>query len=83
MRKLLQETGLPLGWISPDTSNVVGLQAFARDFSFRGEVDRHDGTMKARIDPQILKAVQPVFGPLPEENGKLKKVLGGKLELEK
>jgi hypothetical protein len=71
MRKLLSETGLPLGVASPDTSKSIVFQSTIGNLSIRAEVDQTDGTMKLEVDRQLLKAEKPVFDPLPEEIEKL------------
>jgi hypothetical protein len=71
MGKLLPETGLPLGMVSPDNSNSIAFQSTIGILSIRAEVDQTDGTMKLEVDRQVVEAEKPVFDPLPEEIEKL------------
>ena len=71
MGKLLPETGLPLGMVSPDNSNSIAFRSTIGILSIRAEVDQTDGTMKLEVHRQVVKAEKPVFDPLPEEIAKL------------
>jgi hypothetical protein len=81
MGKLLPETGLPLGMVSPDNSNSIAFQSTIGNVSIRAEVDQTDGTTKLEVDRQVAKAEKPVFDPLPEEIAKLNEE-GPRWELE-
>jgi hypothetical protein len=81
MGKLLPETGLPLGMVSPETSNSIAFQSTIGILSIRAEVDQTDGTMKLEVDRQVVEAEKPVFDPLPEEIAKLNEE-GSRWELE-
>ncbi len=80
MRKLLSETGLPLGVASPDTSKSIAYQPTFGYLTIPAEVNRADEAVKMEVDQQLIKVKKTLLDPPPEEIEKFSEVAAaGKL----